>query len=68
MVAYSVLGCRIPEINNIGVISKREYTSIVNILAEQAGRPMQSGFLVEPCIAGTSCQVVDKNDPMITTT
>jgi len=62
MVLYCVPRCRIPEIDNVGVISKSEYTGVANILAEKGSRPMQAGLLVEPCIAGTACQAMNEND------
>jgi hypothetical protein len=62
MVLYCVPRRRIPEIDNVGVISESEYTSVANILPEKGGRPMQAGLLVEPCIVGTACQAMDEND------
>jgi len=64
MVPYCIPRRRIPEIDNVGIISKSEDTGIANILAEKGGRPMHSDLLVEPCIVGTACQAMDQNDAL----
>src|SRR2546430_2348166 len=62
VVGNAVLGCHRPEMDNISIISERQYSGPGDVLLEERLQPKDPGFLVGPCCFSIAGKAVDEHD------